>query len=305
MKITETLLSMAKKLESENNEALIASEDFGFSVMGRVAIACADAARVLKDCAYELEKTQNKPHLFINEAKIMLKILSAALEDNTIRLELFNGEEKFAEILAPAEEAIAKLNLVELPKDITTTVAFADPQTLFSTCVSKMGALADVLDGATDPSLNKQASVIDELLLTISAPENYADNFKAAQTKKLDELRQLYQRPNEELHKVIGVEDAKKAIEKSEYAKAVRPLETPLSTRYCPNHAGAPMARIGNAEWQCSLDHKVFNYEAGFTDDKGKKHPPAGAPAIAEMTKRPMEYHSLFSTREEHLNKMK
>lgn len=305
MKLSETLLAMADKLQGGHNDAIVAAEDFGFSVMGRVAIACVHAASILRECAQELEITQNKPHLYIDEAKGMLKILSAALDDNVICVELFDDGEKFAEIVATAEEAVSKLNAVELPEDISATVAFVDPTAVLPKQVSKMGAVADVLDTSADSLMTKQASVLDELLLSISAPAGAFDNIKAAQAKQIDTIKQLYKEPNEKIHESYGAEDAKKAIQKSEYFKELRPLEAELSTRYCPDHPGTPIGRVGTAQWQCALDHKVYDFESGFTDERGRKHPPGGAPAVAEQTKRTNDYHSMFDTRDSRLNRLK
>lgn len=305
MKISETLLAMAEKLQNGNSDAIVAAEDFGFSVMGRVAIACVQAANILKECADELELTQNKPHLWVSEAKGMLKILSAALDENVIRVELFDDGDKFAEIVATAEEAVNKLNMVELPEDISVTVAFVDPKAVLPKQVSKMGAVADVLDGSEDTSMRKQASVLDELLLTISVPVGAFDNIKAAQSKQMDEIKKLYEETGEKIRESFGAEDAKKAIDKSEYTKAVEIQGLPLNTRYCPDHPGTPIARVGTARWQCALDHKVYDYEAGFTDEKGRKHLPSGAPAVAQQTKMTNEYHSMFDTRDSRLNRLK
>ena len=49
--------------------------------------------------------------------------------------------------------------------------------------------------------------------------------------------------------------------------------ETPLSTRYCPDHVGVQTARISQQAVQCPLDGRVYNYEAGYTDYDGQKVP--------------------------------
>jgi hypothetical protein len=38
-----------------------------------------------------------------------------------------------------------------------------------------------------------------------------------------------------------------------------------LSTRYCPEHIGTQMGRVGQGVFQCPLDGQVYNWEAGWT----------------------------------------
>jgi len=76
------------------------------------------------------------------------------------------------------------------------------------------------------------------------------------------------------------------------------------SSRYCPEHIGTTMGRVGEATYQCPLDGKVYNWETGFTDYDGKQH--AGG-SVAAQTPGSSEYetsHRLFDSRENILNRV-
>jgi len=49
-----------------------------------------------------------------------------------------------------------------------------------------------------------------------------------------------------------------------------RPAEGMLSSRYCPDHRGTQAVRIAEHIYQCPLDGKVYNYEAGYVNYKGQ-----------------------------------
>ena len=65
--------------------------------------------------------------------------------------------------------------------------------------IQEIAALAAVFDASGDPNLKKQASVLDELLLTIAAPPGELASKKAADDNRIDELRKKYQNPSKEL----------------------------------------------------------------------------------------------------------
>jgi len=50
-------------------------------------------------------------------------------------------------------------------------------------------------------------------------------------------------------------------------------MEHSLSTRGCPDHYGAQVARVGEDAWQCSIDHKVYDFKNGFKTMTGKMVP--------------------------------
>jgi len=71
-----------------------------------------------------------------------------------------------------------------------------------------------------------------------------------------------------------------------------------LSTRHCPEHVGVMLGRIGENTYQCALDGQVYNWETGWTDYDGKKHPGG---SVAGQTPGASEYaipHRIFDSRE-------
>lgn len=169
--------------------------------------------------------------------------------------------------------------------------------------IEGLAGLASALDSSNDPDLKKQASVIDELLLTIAAPPNAIAEKKAANEKRLDELRKKYEDPRKELEETNKIADSLKAIDKSEMTKEYKILEAPLSTRYCPDHAGAQISRIGEHLWQCELDKKTYDFENGFTLNNGTKVP--GGDVSQQTQGLNNMQHSIFDTREGRLQSNK
>lgn len=305
MRISDTLLAMAKELENPNNKAILESEGFPWC-LDRVAVAVVSAAEILKQCAEEVDLMQGKRTLLVAEAKQLLQALAATpLDKAPLTVTLFDGQEKLGEMTAPTLQMLQQLDAIEVPADVMATVALADNEQVSGEAVEKLARMAHVFDASQDASLRKQASVLDELLLTIAVPAEWKKDFEKRQAKQLEELKKVYQDTHDDIQKSYGAEDMKKAIEKSEYMKENPILSEPLSTRYCPDHAGAPISRVGENQWQCSLDHRVYDYVAGFKDDKGYTHHPGGAPAVAQMTKLRHDYHSIFDSRDDRLNKMK
>lgn len=162
--------------------------------------------------------------------------------------------------------------------------------------VEEIAALAAAFDASGDPGLKKQASVLDELLLTIAARPGELETKKEAEDNRLEELRKKYQEPTKYLAEANKVEESKKAIDQSSMTKTYAVLEAPLNTRYCPDHPGGQISRIGEHMWQCELDKKVYNFETGYTLSNGNKVPGGDVANQTQPVATPM--HSLFDTRE-------
>ena len=58
-------------------------------------------------------------------------------------------------------------------------------------------------------------------------------------------------------------------------------VEASLSTRYCPDHCGAPIIRISDRIFQCSLDGKIYDFDSGYVNYKGQRVPGG---SISEQT---------------------
>jgi hypothetical protein len=167
--------------------------------------------------------------------------------------------------------------------------------------LDQLNTMTTALDMSGDVDLKKAASVIDELLLTVAAPPDWAKKFKQKQDGKIDSIKNNYQSTREQLHEVNHVAEAEKAIEKSPFSKAYRIMEAPLQTRSCPDHAGAQMQRVDDSIWKCSLDGKVYNYALGYTTERGERVP-GGSVALQGPASELDQTHAIFNTREERLH---
>jgi hypothetical protein len=191
-------------------------------------------------------------------------------------------------VLAAAllKTAAEEVDLLEPPAESVLT-----PESL-----DEIANLATALESSNDPQLKKQASVLDELLLSIAAPPNAYAERKDLQENRILELKKKYEKPREELHAQLRVSNTEKAIEKSNFTKEYKILEAPLNTRYCPDHAGAQIARIGEHMWQCELDKKTYNFETGFELNNGSRVP--GGDVAQQTQGLNIPYHAIFDTRE-------
>lgn len=166
--------------------------------------------------------------------------------------------------------------------------------------------LAQELDSSNDEELQKRASVLDEILLTFGRPKSALNNFKQAQETEIEKLREKYneqsfdkvwKEPKEALDKQNNRAQTEKAVR--DQIKTYEPLEAPLQTRYCPDHAGVGMMRIADYTYQCALDKKVYNWQSGFTTMKGNKIPGT------DVTQQTVDFafqsnpHAMFDTREQ------
>lgn len=160
--------------------------------------------------------------------------------------------------------------------------------------------LATAFDASGDAQLKKQASVLDELLLSIAAPPNAYAERKDLQEQRLIELKKKYEDVRDDLRKENKIAESEKAIDKSEMTKTYDILEAPLSTRYCPDHPGVQIARVGEHMWQCEMDKKSYNFETGFTLNNGSKVPGGDVSQQTQIVNIP--YHAIFDTREGRLS---
>jgi hypothetical protein len=174
-----------------------------------------------------------------------------------------------------------------------------DKKELTPEFLDELASIAAEFDSSGDEFLQKQASVFDDLLLTLSAPKNAVYEIKKAKSDRIEELKKKYKDIKEQLDTNIKSADSIKAVENSAYYRPVRQLEAPLKTRYCPDHPGAQISRVGDDVWQCDMDGKIYDFAAGFTNMKGQKIPGGG---VQYQTKDDHnEGHMIFDTREQRL----
>src|SRR5579885_3551772 len=182
MRIADMLIAIASWLESKDNEALLLAE-YNELCMEKTAEACINAANILKEAANQIDLMEGQRKLSIAETKQLLASLSAtSFGKNILKCDLFDGEDKFVEAIGTASELLNKLNTNELPEDIESTISVMAGQS----GIEEIGKLANVYDVSEDKGLQKVASVMDELLLTIAADPGWAKNFKEAQKKQME-----------------------------------------------------------------------------------------------------------------------
>lgn len=167
--------------------------------------------------------------------------------------------------------------------------------------LEELAAIATAFDASSDPNLKKQASVIDELLLTIAAPKNFLKDKQAAKDQRIEDLKRVYQNPSEELHKLDNVKESAKEIADSNLTKDYRVMEHALSTRYDPDYPGVLLTRVGDGIWQSEMTKKTYNFNEGFILNNGDKVPGGDVAEQTGLDQR--EMHSIFDTREDRLAK--
>lgn len=155
--------------------------------------------------------------------------------------------------------------------------------TITTDTLDTIAQLAAALDDSNDSSLQKKASLLDELLVTISSPKNALAESKAKGEDEINRLREEYRaKTRDDLYndrkERLDDMSQKKAIQKGvkEQVKEYRPMEGPLQTRYCPDHPGVSTIRLGDRIYQCALDHKIYDYTVGYTTQKGNQIPGGG-----------------------------
>jgi hypothetical protein len=165
--------------------------------------------------------------------------------------------------------------------------------------LDELASIATAFDFSEDPNLRKQASVIDELLLTVAAPPDFLKKKEAAEDQRIKDLQNKYKNPQEELKSINKVEDGNKAIEDSGMTKQYRVMEHSLSTRYDPDLPGVQIARVGDDVWQSEMTKKVYNFSEGYTLSNGSKVPGS---SVSEQTHTDgRDFHSQFDNRESRL----
>jgi hypothetical protein len=195
-----------------------------------------------------------------------------------------------------SESCVLAAALLKTAADEVDSLEAPEESKITPESIEGLANLAAALDSSGDPELVKQASVLDELLLGIAAPPGAYKAAKAAEDYRLDELKKKYEDPRKELHETNKIGESEKAIEKSNMAKEYKILEAPLSSRYCPDHPGVQIARVGEHMWQCEMDKKTYNYETGFELINGSKVP--GGDVSQQTQGLSVPTHAIFDTRE-------
>ncbi len=225
----------------------------------------------------------------------LLNAMASWLESpNNEAMLLAETDQKCMQVVA--ESCVLAAELLRKAADEVDVIEPATESKITPESIEETAALAAALDQSGDPQLQKMAGVLDELLLTIAAPPNAYAERKDLMDSRVEEIKKKYEGPRQDLHKFNQIGKSEEAIEKSNFTKDYRILEAPLSTRYCPDHPGAQIARVGEHVYQCELDKKVYNFETGFELNNGSKVP--GGDVAQQTQGLDIPFHAIFDTRE-------
>lgn len=234
-------------------------------------------------------------------SELLISIASWLESPNNEALLLADDNEECSKIIA--ENCILAAEILKNAAEQVNEIEPQEDSAITPESLDELAAIAQEFDASGDEFLKKRASVIDELLLTIASPPNAYAARKDLEDNRIIELQKKYQQPREELYKSNGIEKSEKAIDKSDMAKKYNILEAPLSSRYCPDHAGVQIARVGEHMWQCEMDKKIYNFETGFELNNGSKVP--GGDVAEQTTGLERPSHAIFDSRDGRLNQNK
>jgi hypothetical protein len=224
----------------------------------------------------------------------MLQAMAKWLESpNNEALLLADEDEECLKIVA--ESCIVAASFLKTAAEHVDLLEPEEPSVLTPASLTELASIANAFDASGDAGLQRQASVIDELLLTIAADPKEIGQRKDLYESRIEEMKKKYQQPRETLADYNKIDDIAKEIKDSGYTKQYRILEAPLNTRYCPDHAGTSVARVGEHRYQCPLDKKVYDYAEGFTLDNGSKVP--GGDVAQQTTTPSVPMQSIFDDR--------
>lgn len=205
---------------------------------------------------------------------------------NNEALMLAEDNEECAKIVAEncvLASALLK-NAAEQVDELEPVVSKITPE-----AIDDLAKISEAFDSSNDPKLKKQAAVIDELLLSIAAPPDGLNQIKKIQEARLEEIKKKYNSLKEKSADYKKIVESEKALKDSKMMKEYNIFDAPLSTRYCPDHAGVQISRVGEHLWQCELDKKTYDFEKGFTLNNGKEVPPHSITAnLEELKAQPM-----------------
>lgn len=230
----------------------------------------------------------------------MLKAMASWLESpNNEAILLAEYDEDCLKIVA--ESCVQAAASLKLAAEQVDSVEPETPSTITPESIEELAEVAAAFDASGDENLKKQASVIDELLLSIAAPPHAYAERKDLLDQRLVELKKKYEEPTIELKKSNLIGESEKAIAKSKMTESVKIHEQPLSTRYCPDHAGQSTYRIAEHTVRCPLDGKVYSFENGYTLENGIKVP-GGDVALQTPHSLNEVSHAIFDSREGRLS---
>jgi hypothetical protein len=232
-----------------------------------------------------------------------LRVLARKLEKNSDDL-LASASTKGPQTFEKVATAIAAAStlLESVADDMDENAEFQ----ITAEQLDELVAVASAFDESNDPLLKKQASVLDDLLLSIAAPKNAARQARKVTDDEINRLRmerrktrgeEAYIKPRQEHHDMWNTAAQAKAVEQQ--VKRYIPLEAPLQTRYPPDRPGGQMTRITDHVYQDITTGIIYDYKAGYTTQKGNKVPGG---SVENQTRQLGDYRNqstaLFETRQ-------
>ena len=206
-----------------------------------------------------------------------LRVLARKLEKSSDDI-LVSASKKNPDVFQKVATAIAAAStlLEGVADDMDNHASFEiTPQQL-----DEIAALASAFDESGDDLLKKQASVLDELLLSIAAPKNALATARKVTEDEINRLRaerrkstgeEYYDEPRKRLSTMENAKAQAKAVEQQ--VKRYVPMEAPLQTRYPPDRPGGQMTRITDHVYQDIVTGIIYDYKAGYKTQKGNEVP--------------------------------
>jgi hypothetical protein len=231
-----------------------------------------------------------------------LRVLAKKLENETDEL-IVKAASKDRATFEKVSQAIAAAStlLEEVASDMDDDTLDFTPEKL-----DELAAVAKAFDESGDPLLRKQASLLDEILLSIASPRGLIARAKKSREDEINKLRAemriksreaAYEAPKQALDKMNLVKEQSSAVD--EQIKRFMPLEAPLQTRYSPDMPGGHMTRITDHIFQDIITGKTFDFRSGYKTIKGNEIPGGD---VANQTRELGDHrnigHAMFETRE-------
>ncbi len=168
--------------------------------------------------------------------------------------------------------------------------------------LGKVADLPGVVDESDDVGDTKESNKNDEFSKIADDVLDYkGEDEQGEQSKRYDDKHHHSMQVREPKTKQERVD--REGREKHHIDTMQQVEAGALNTRYCPEHVGVMVGRVGELTYQCPLDGAVYNWETGWTDYDGKEHPGG---SVAAQTPDSSGYaipHRLFDSRENILNR--
>lgn len=242
---------------------------------------------------------------FLSTKQALLALADSLATENNEILQLADTTDNEEALNVVAQALVESSLLLQKAASKLDDMFYEDIKTLSPEAVESLAALAEEFDKSDDPFLQKQASVFDQILLSLAAPKDAHLEFKKSIQTEIERLKQarrdhdaFYNQPK------VGFDPDKMRKAVNEQVKEYKPLETALNTRTCPDHPGAQIQRIDDQVYQCALDKKVYNYRDGFTTMKGNKVPGGSVDLQTKTMDQNINYDLSFSTRSDKMSKV-